>query len=235
MCAVAGAILLGTGLFLDKSDGWPERLPDHIFEHVGGKLATSERQDCVGIDPKHISSDTLLECPPLVGVARVVRDSKRPCKAFTDKILDVIGNTESIQTVILSARWAAHAEAGSYGYEGGDRIYLQDEESQAHSLTQNREVFVRGFYRTLAAREHLGKNVVIFGSVPEIGINVPQSYFSQSRLGRQAELTITKKDYDDRQSTVTLAFKQAAEAFDFTLIQPANFFHGQKPIREEGL
>ncbi len=162
-------------------------------------------------------SATSYGCPPLLDVERVVFDPKRPCKAFNDAVFSVIREKkDTALTVVLLARWAAHAEAGSYKYEGGSVVYLRDSIAAATTLVENHEVFRRSFLRTIAELRRLNVKVIVLGSIPEIGLNVPQAYFIQQKLGRP-DIKIPYSEFLQRQATVDSAFQRAANqyAFDF--------------------
>lgn len=118
---------------------------------------------------------TMASCPPLLG-ARVVGPvgDFTPCAAFNDRVMQYIATSPDIDTVVLSARWTVYAEGSRFGIDdSGPLTYLVDGSDQAWSPESSRRVFARALARTVDAIRAAGKNVLIIGQVPELGISIP--------------------------------------------------------------
>ena len=86
-------------------------------------------------------SATANGCVPFIGVSRVRFSAKHPCRAFNHRVFEVIACHPQVATVILVARWAAHADAGPDKYELGDTLLLKDASFSASKLVENHVVF----------------------------------------------------------------------------------------------
>lgn len=113
-------------------------------------------------------------CPPLLGVTRVGNDTSAECSRFIAYTLAFIdANRDSLDYVILSARWPLNATGERAPDEPGDPVRLASI-SDDYQLSNSRafEIGLGAFVERVTAT---GVDVIILGGVPEIGWNVPRS------------------------------------------------------------
>jgi len=159
-------------------------------------------------------------CAPLLGVNRKKGTSKVACREFNDTVLSTILADDSLQTVILSARWALSAEGRRYKNESQRKILITDDASLGASLAENKAVFVRGLERSLKALSGAGKEVFLIGPVPEPGFHVPRSLAMQERTDTKSETAPTFDEFLERQDLVLRTLNDLAAKYDVTLIYP---------------
>ncbi len=114
-------------------------------------------------------------CPFLEGAKTVIQPEKNECSDFREKVWSEIENESEIDTVILAGRWSFQLTGLLPETGGGYRVFLEDEDTVKPSVEENSRVVQRSITKTV---ERLTKNnirVIIIGSVPEPGFNVPYS------------------------------------------------------------
>jgi hypothetical protein len=126
-------------------------------------------------------------CVPFIGVDRDAPFTGRTtfyseCRAFSDSVFAMLQRRSDLQTVILSARWAA--------YETSDFIgvpiqvgFMTDDAHHRESRATNAVVFEQGLKRTVDAILQTGRNVMILGGTPEPGWDVPTKLYLHARWG----------------------------------------------------
>ena len=154
-------------------------------------------------------------CAPLLGVARQVRDLEGECLAFSQAIFDVIAAHPELDTVVLSARWARHAEGVPFGEESSKPYFLRDAQTTAATPLENRQIYQRALARTLAALQSLNRRIVVLGPVPEIGRDVPSVLAKAAWPGQIRDLRVARADFDARQAFVLASFAQAQSRTPF--------------------
>ncbi len=114
-------------------------------------------------------------CLPLIGIQRTSFDA---CNEFNEQMMKYVQAQESLDVIVLHARWALAAEGRRIeGESGGPIVYWDDSVPQSEATVEtNFEIFQRAMDRTLSALTGMGKDVVILGNVPEIGFSVPDRY-----------------------------------------------------------
>ena len=127
-------------------------------------------------------------CPPLLGAEIVHRDPNRNCAGFNAAVLEVLQKRDDIPLVILAARWALIAEGHRPANEHGSPVLLawaDRRDTGPYYPEHNFEIFQQAISETIAAIRSTGRQVIILGSVPEIGWNVPRGLGDHLRLGRR--------------------------------------------------
>jgi peptidoglycan/LPS O-acetylase OafA/YrhL len=123
-------------------------------------------------------------CPFLIGANMQRQDSS--CTSFKDDVWTQIEKDSDINTIILAGRWP-YQVLGSLPESGGSYTeFLIDAETVTPSVAENSLVFVRGLKRSLDRLEALGVNVIIIGSVPEPGFDVPRTVALSLYAGKRA-------------------------------------------------
>ena len=171
----------------------------HARALASGIDASAKRQGASGV----ISTE--LACPPFMGVDRAHMQS---CVKFNNAVLEYLRTKPEIKTVVLAGRWALSANGSRYKQESGSPVRLRDTESASAKQLPNAEIFSAGLDRTIRALHKMGKQVVLVGPIPEVGINVMQSYFVAQATGRDISALIapTVPEYQQRTETVMKIF-----------------------------
>jgi hypothetical protein len=78
--------------------------------------------------------------------------------------------------------------------------FMEDDITETHSKKENELVFMRSLRRTVDRLAGMGKKVVIIGSVPEAGFNVPESIAMARYFGRHDKARVRFKVSGDRAS-----------------------------------
>jgi len=118
---------------------------------------------------------TMAGCPPLMGA-----EVKGPgadyaaCTAFNRRVLNYVTEDRSIEVVMLISRWTLYTENARFGTDDqGPITYLVDPADRSLSTDASRRVFSRHLDATIAGLREAGKTVIVLGTIPPLGINVP--------------------------------------------------------------
>ncbi len=166
---------------------------------------------------------TMTGCAPLLGVYRDYARRKAraiQCREFNDAVLRAILADDSLQTVIIAARWALASEGRRYKNESTREILINDDASSEVSLAENKVVFIRGLDRTLHALKKAGRKIVIVGPVPEPGFHVPRSLAMRERIESEREVALPYDEFLVRQDFVLRILDDFAGEYDAMLILP---------------
>lgn len=163
-------------------------------------------------------------CAPLTGVYQYQRDPEAECVDFNARVLELLRDHPELQTVVIMARWARHADGTGFGQDNAATRYLADQDGRAFSTEQNREIVERALARTLAELKALGRQVILVGSVPEIGQHVPDVLAKSAWRGRSADLTLPRAAFEARQVWVNALLTQAALEDHVTFMPVADTF-----------
>jgi peptidoglycan/LPS O-acetylase OafA/YrhL len=156
-------------------------------------------------------------CPPLLFVAK---GDGQDCLEFNKTVLNFIAASPSIHTVILAARWSLSANGNRYKHEEGKPVILSDHLSSDTGSTSNAMLFDAGLNRTIVRLHQMGKRVVLVNQVPEIGFNVPSSYFVAEQTGRDIQSLIapTLQEYQLRTESVIATFNKIQKNFPVKIV-----------------
>ena len=118
---------------------------------------------------------TMAACPPLLTAEVKGPDvTYEPCAQFNKQVLQYLTRDAQTEVVLLAARWPVYTENTRFGPEDpGPTTFLVDAEDQELSAEASKRVFTRALDSTLNALRAAGKTVLILGTIPAIGINVP--------------------------------------------------------------
>ena len=118
---------------------------------------------------------TMAGCPPLFDVlVQGPRASYAPCDEFRERVRTYLLNEPSVETVILSARWTVYTENARFGIDDpGPVSYLVDTRGGEWSPAASKRAFSHALEATIAELHRSGKNVIVLGTIPPIGTNVP--------------------------------------------------------------
>ena len=141
-------------------------------------------------------------CPPLLGVERVDLDPNHNCAGFNGAVFEELQKRDDIPLVILAARWALIVEGHRPANEHGRPVLLawaDRPDTGPYYPERNFEIFQQAISETIAAIRSTGRQVIILGSVPEIGWNVPRGIGDHLRLGRRLPAAPTIESVSLRQ------------------------------------
>jgi len=190
----------------------------HAASFLSGIASASKARNINGV------SAIVHGCPPLLHVGWVKPSPKRPnCKKFNAAVFDLIKANENLQTVILAARWAFHAEAYPYAKERGETVFLSNDEMKATSVAQNHQVYQQGVLDVIGELVALGRDVKVINSVPEIGWIVPTALGQKIRFNRPIEIETKYTEFLSRQQFVSESFNRALDKYEFQLIPVAPY------------
>lgn len=131
-------------------------------------------------------------CPLLDGARLVGHPAGEGCVAFKKKIFEEIERNPNLHTIILVGRWTTQITGTNPELANYAPILLSDDQTTTSSLQENRRVFERSLARTITRLQRMGKKVVVIGSIPEPGFDVPHSVATALHRGRPTTETIER-------------------------------------------
>jgi len=140
------------------------------------------------------------DCAPLPGLLRTDRSAgvNSDCNAFKRDILDFALQSQTIETVILVARWPLYVEGRRVKAEGARQITFYDPETR---LANGRAVSdgLNSVAKTLASA---GKDIVVVGTAAEIPWDVLRHLEANLLFGRLLPQPVTLSAIADRQAGI---------------------------------
>lgn len=138
-------------------------------------------------------------CPPLLGIERTDKRLGHNCKEFNDAVLRLLKSRPDLDLVILSARWPLAAEGKRAEGEGGNPALLSWSGSISSDPQNNFPIFQKSLQNTVSAILATNRDVLLVGSVPEIGWNVPQQLIKHFHRGTELPKAPNLKTVKKRQ------------------------------------
>ncbi len=108
-------------------------------------------------------------CPPLLGIASHLKNSTDECAALITRSLDILIQTPSIDTVVLSSLgsyYLGNSLAANHTGKFATQNWQIDSTDPKERSLERAELFYRGMERSITALERAGKQVVLFADVP---------------------------------------------------------------------
>lgn len=137
-------------------------------------------------------------CPPIRGIERT-SDGLR-CTSFNDAVWSWLQERDDVQLVVLSARWPLSVEGTRFRQEAGDEVLLDwigGPRAQPDHV-DNAVLVELGLRETVAAIVATGRDVVILGPVPEVGVDVPAKTARSALLGLSQSVDLSRAAHDAR-------------------------------------
>ncbi|MEH6583835.1 MAG: acyltransferase family protein [Halioglobus sp.] len=161
-------------------------------------------------------------CPPLTGIDRPGQTS---CHRFNQSMLALLADAPEIHTVILAARWTLSSKGTRYKNEGGEPVSLVDLQSPDADNLSNVALIEKGLQRTMDELRKMGKEVVLVGSVPDIGHEVPSAYYVAEVSSRNLEHLIspTRKEYLQRTGEVISLLEKLEKTQSVYVVKPGPY------------
>ena len=167
----------------------------------GATLATglTPQLRTLGLNGKLI---TMPGCPPVLGAVRITGklNPYEMCSQHNEWLVQHLKAREDAPLIIVHARWAAHAE-------GVDRRGLAAAEPLRWTTTdvlppdpaRQFETFTNAVGNMMKAIAETGRHVVIIGSTPDIGWNVPRRMAGEIAHGARLPAVPDRKIYSANQ------------------------------------
>ncbi len=160
-------------------------------------------------------------CPPLLGIKRLDQGPDHKCDEFNSAVLSVLASRNDIPLVILSARWAFAAEGNRPKGEAGEPAILgrsADTEFGPHDIRNNFELFKSSIRETVRAIRATGRSVVILGTIPEIGWDVPKAYADALRWNTRLPALPNTETIFNRHRRTDEVFEELAAASEIVYL-----------------
>lgn len=156
-------------------------------------------------------------CPLLSGAKMQRQDSS--CTSFKEDVWAQIERNSDLNTIILAGRWPYQVLGLLNEVRGSDINFLVDAETVTPSEAETPLVFVRALERSLDRLEVLGVNVIIIGSVPEPGFDVPRTVALSLYAGITAPQAVPRSEVATRAGAAdAILAKIAAERTNVVFI-----------------
>jgi peptidoglycan/LPS O-acetylase OafA/YrhL len=157
-------------------------------------------------------------CPPLLEVSW----PQPGCAAFNQAVMQLIDRSADIHRVIISALWASYAEGSLYQAGAGFRAVtpLAANGALRVSVEANGSAFRHALLDTVRHVTSEGKQVVLIGPVPEIGLPVPETVLRARRAGVAPDFGPSREQFEQRQRAVLDTLAEAAHIPGVMVILP---------------
>ncbi len=176
-----------------------------------------------------IVSFTHDSCPPLADVylkSSLLSPPKQKCLPYGRPTLERLLRDESVQIVVLTARWANYMTGHVFEKDAAGAIYLASSPWEVPSLAQNQALAQNSLETTISLLQAAGKQVVLIGPVPELNYDGIRC-FNRSRL-QEADTSacaISKDRVDARLQSTRHSFARLQTEFpDLLVLDPAPLF-----------
>ncbi|MGC9420011.1 MAG: SGNH hydrolase domain-containing protein, partial [Rhodovulum sp.] len=140
----------------------------------------------------------LPSCPLLDGALLRDRHEQKSCTKFKEEVFQQIEANPNLQTIILAGRWPYPVTGRLPEFGGGLRVLLTDQETEIPSIEENAAVVRRSLVRTLDRLSSMGLEVIIIGSTPEVGFDVPHAVAMALYAGIEAPRGIPRETVEQR-------------------------------------
>lgn len=126
-----------------------------------------------------------LGCQPLLGTRRINGGEEGAlCERHNTAVLAELGRRRDAPTVLIHAQWALYGAQRHRGTTHKDPVPLVLTGSAPTAATDNHAVVSASAARTVDAVRATRRRVVLLGTIPEIGWDVPRHLISSLRWGR---------------------------------------------------
>lgn len=124
-------------------------------------------------------------CPPLPGVYRTsVGSTDRECPRLTEQLLSTLDANPEIRIVAVHARWALYGAGERLSGEPGGSVFLTKAGSELNFERGKNFAILQSKMASLVDEvTRRGRHLIVVGSVPEVGWDVPKVLASNRRFG----------------------------------------------------
>lgn len=193
--------------------GWPDGEISYVV--IGDSHAAAIRPAVEASGIMGRSAGTLYwkaACPLLDGAVIINHPDHKACTEFKQRVWLEIERNPHLRTVVLAGRWPYQITGTEPESGGSNRTWLIDGQSSEQSPQENRRAFQRSLGRTLDRLQKLRRDVIIIGSIPEPGFDVPHNVATALHLGRHATAGIHRDAVQVRLSEADAMLESAAKA-----------------------
>lgn len=159
-------------------------------------------------------------CPLLEGAAIANHPDRDGCTEYKQRMWQEIERNPRLETIILAGRWPYQIIGTEPESGGANRTYLIDDATLRASIDESRRVFERSLDRTLVRLHKLGRRVVIIGSIPEPGYDVPHNVAAALHFGRPAAAGISRDVVQSRMTEADTLLATIAKRHPDVLFLP---------------
>jgi peptidoglycan/LPS O-acetylase OafA/YrhL len=137
-------------------------------------------------------------CPMLEGARLRNHQESANCMSFKASVWDEIAANPRLHTIVLAGRWPFQMTGWLPESAGANRSWLVDDQTTTSSIEENAAVFQRSFSRTIDRLRAMGKEVIVIGSTPEPGFDVPKTVAMALHAGLDAPRGIRREMVEAR-------------------------------------
>ncbi|WP_085317256.1 acyltransferase family protein [Derxia lacustris] len=153
-------------------------------------------------------------CYPMIGAVRS-DGSTAKCADFMVAAVEFIRAHQSIDHVLIVARWTAAVLGTRYGQFASNQAWLlRDDQTVTPSYAENRHVVERGLLRTLDAMGD--KQITVIAHIPEQRYDIPRALALSTLFGTPPMVDLPRSEHDKRQALAreVLAKVRAVKPFE---------------------
>ncbi len=161
-------------------------------------------------------------CPALLGVRRADMAPAHGCDTHNELVVRYIEQLPELDAVVVASRWALATEGVRVSGEEGRIAVLAATDERPTGVEDNPKHVEQGLKRLLQRLESRGIEVLIVGSIPEIGFNVPDALAGSAAFGTQLRVPPSREEFDLRNSRSYAILADAGREFDAALARPAD-------------
>lgn len=139
-------------------------------------------------------------CPPLPGILKTNFDSGKRCLDHNGAALEYILRNDTIKTVVLHARWALSVTGTRYGNEKGPSYIIKDVNAENTISAEGNGAHINSaFQRLVKNLVAANKDIIVIGSTPEVGLNVPRVLANNVFWNKTRDIRPTVGEFLERQ------------------------------------
>lgn len=152
-------------------------------------------------------------CALLDGIEMVGHARSAECADFRDRVWEEVEREPGLSTVVLGGRWPVYL-TGMWPEDQSKQIFLTDSQSEAPSTAESKAAFSRALSRTLVRLTEMGRQVIIIGSVPETGLDIPHVTAQALYMGYTAPQGVPRSEIEVRAGTTDAIIAEAVQPFN---------------------
>jgi peptidoglycan/LPS O-acetylase OafA/YrhL len=163
-------------------------------------------------------------CAPLLGIVKNPQLGDIHCMGYNNMVMNYLEKHPEITTVILASRWPFYVEHTFYKEEEGLEIlfFMDGLDQGSQNPPDQLTLFILGLERTIQALQASNHQVFIVAPIPEIGYDVPSSFFIASRTGRDLNEIIapSTEEYLSRNRKTYQILENIAGKYNIQIVEP---------------
>ncbi|WP_377194751.1 acyltransferase family protein [Ruegeria meonggei] len=161
-------------------------------------------------------------CPALLGVRRADMAPVHGCDTYNEMVARYIEQLPDLDAVVVASRWALATEGVRVSGEEGKSAVLAASDERPTGIADNPKHVEQGLKRLLQRLRGRGIEVLIVGSIPEIGFNVPDALAGSAAFGTRLRVPPSREEFDHRNTRSYAILAAAGREFGVALARPAD-------------